>query len=1169
MKTFVKFFPMLSLVLLLTGISNAETIFGDNFNVTGSGDVNYQIDEPGRQSGTAATLMYNLNGIGAYVTNAGPYAGKCVFESSTSISPNHNFNESGNYSIEYEITRTEVAGGWVTISLGNNHGNVYPWHDTEPGFCIVVGDDGGYSVWDHGTPTSGFNFAELSWSNNPTIKVKVVVSQGGFPPTQDARIGLFFNDKPYPLFNVGGYKFTYNYIGGFTNNYISLLSWTSLETIDNLKISSPDNNPISTAAWTDDADSGISSSKLYTHKVNFATSTNITVNGVTFDGSPSNLMAGANWELRTETPGGVYAAVDLYAAFGNNFNVAPQSQFLITNILYDGINSGGLTLSGLEPGKSYTITLYSIGNDYDAPNGRPVFFSTSDGGVITLENQNEFGINNGQILTYSYIAPESGVFSIAATQTDIPTAVWVWYAFSNELSPPNAPSSITASQGDYADKINVSWSAASGVDTYSLLRSLTIDTNDAIVVSDSITTNVFDDTTAAQATYYYYWVKACNIGGCSSLAGPALGFTKSSTPPDKPTNTSPTGFSEEAAPVTLSASAYSDPGSYVFSISRWQLSDTTDFSTPIWDSGDINPVTSLTLSKNATSSVTNYWRVRYKNEFNTWSDWSDETSFILTSAPIVSATVFLDTFSVSQPGNVNTDYNLPCRQSGVASPAMFTYSGTTKLGASSSIANWLEFAPNSACSPNNSFQASSNFKIEFDVNLHNFDGSADWLSCSFGKDDNSDLWPVSDSGLATLFAANSGFQMFDGNNQIATFSAIPTGKQLHILITANTLAYDEEDPVYCSVFVDGTPQIIENSVVNNNHLFYYTKLGDFNKNYVAFFNFNSAGSTTPSLIDNFKITAAPTNFITVHQWTGDGDSLIDGAKSYTHLANFNGLNVDINGKTFIGTGTILTNDVNYNGMTTNGWTLFDSYYWVAFRTETVSSFLSGGSKDIGEYGVIGAGTIAVTLHGLTPNSSNTLYLYTQVRVGAAGTYTLFQNNYFGAGEFIDVDEFGDGSGMIIQIDYIADKNGKFTVMASPKNVDNRFYLCGLANLETAASEPEINVDCSLDFGEVVIAGSKILPLEIRNIGGGEADGTISGYASPFSLATNNYYAVPAANDSVSVTFEPDEGIAYTNVITLTGNGGTAQVTLYGTGVPEPGIIWIIGLLELWIIWRRK
>ena len=1176
MKTFVKFFPMLSLVLLLTGISNAETIFMDNFNITSDGgDINYQNDAPGRQTGTVSLpLQYSWydDGSGNYgypaVINDGPYAGKCIIDPGQSLygiamSPNDNFNANTNIIISYDLTRTD-SNGWCSVQFGKAYYHLAPW--TAPGMTVIMGTDGDYQIWDQAGPTAVFAFAELAYTSNAALKIKICISQ-----LDNTYVSLFINDKPYPISTQGGInRYVYKYAGAFTNNVLTISSsGGQVFLLDNFKISSPDSNPISTAAWTGDADSGISSSKVYTHKVNLATSTNITVNGVTFDGSPSNLMAGANWELRTETPGGFYSAFDLYATFSNNFNVAPQSQFLVTNVLYDGINSGGLTLTGLESGKTYTLKLYSIGMDYLAPNGRPVFFSTSDGGVITLVDQNEFGIDNGQILTYSYTAPESGVFSISASHTNLPNAVWVWYAFSNEISPPNAPAQITASQGDFTDKINVSWSAISDADTYSLLRSLTINTNDAIVVSDSITTNVFDDTTAVQATYYYYWVKACNIGGCSSLTGPALGFTSSANPPDKPTNTSPTGFSEEAAPVTLSASAYSDPGSYVFSISRWQLSDTTDFSTPIWDSGDINPVTSLTLSKNATSSVTNYWRVRYKNEFNTWSDWSDETSFILTSAPIVSATVFLDTFSVSQPGNVNTDYNLPCRQSGVASPASFTSSGTTKLGASSSIANWLEFAPNSGCSPNNNFQASSNFKIEFDVNLHNLDGSVDWLSCAFGKDENSDLWPVSDSGLATLFAANSGFQMFDGENQIATFSAVPTNKQLHVLITANTLAYDEEDPVYCSIFVDGVPQNVGNPDVDNHHMFYYTKLGDFNKNYVTFFNFNSAGSTTPSLIDNFKITASPTNYITFHQWTGDSDSMIDETKTYTHLANFNGPDVEINTKTFIGTGIITNNDVSYEGMTTNGWTITDPYAWVAFRTETVSSLLSGGSGEIGEYGVIGAATIAVRLHGLTPNSSNTLYLYTQVRVGAAGTYTLFQNNYFGAGEFIDVDEFGDGSGMIIQVDYVADENGEIIVMASPESFNNRFYLCGLANIETAASEPEINVDCSLDFGEVVIAGSKTLPIEIRNTGGGEVDGTISGYASPFSLATNNYYAVPAANDSVSVTFEPDEGIAYTNIITLTGNGGTAQVTLYGTGVPEPGIIWIVGLLELWIIWRRK
>ena len=582
----------------------------------------------------------------------------------------------------------------------------------------------------------------------------------------------------------------------------------------------------------------------------------------------------------------------------------------------------------------------------------------------------------------------------------------------------------------------------------------------------------------------------------------------------------------------------------------------------------MNPITLLTLSKNATSSVTNYWRVSYKNEFNAWSDWSDETSFILTSAPIVSATVFLDTFSVSQSGNVNTDYNLPCRQSGVASPEIYASSGTTKTGSNASSPNVLELGANAGSSPAHSFEEASNYKIEFDVKLHEFDNSADWLSCSFGRDESSVFTPWGGTGISALFFENAAFTLYNDGQVVPSFSTIPTNKQLHVLITANTLAYDEEDPVYCSVFVDGVPQIVGNPDVNDHHMFYYTRLQDFNNNYVAFFNFNSAGSTTPSLIDNFKITAAPTNYITFHQWTGDSDSLINGANTYTHLANFNGENVDINGKIFIGTGTVTNNDIGYNGITTNGWTLTDSYFWVPFRTETVSSDLSGNSKEIARYGMIGAGTIAVTLHGLTPNSSNTLYLYTQSRAGASGTDILFQNSYFGMDDFIDVDEFGEAIGMIIQIDYVAGENGKFVVMASPENFDNRFFLCGLANIETAASEPVINVDCSLDFGEIVIAGSEILPIVIRNTGGGEVDGTISGYASPFSLATSSYLAVPATNDSVSITFEPDEGIAYTNVITLTGNGGTAQVTLYGTGVPEP-YLFIIYYFGLWIIYSQR
>ena len=84
-------------------------------------------------------------------------------------------------------------------------------------------------------------------------------------------------------------------------------------------------------------------------------------------------------------------------------------------------------------------------------------------------------------------------------------------------------------------------------------------------------------------------------------------------------------------------------------------------------------------------------------------------------------------------------------------------------------------------------------------------------------------------------------------------------------------------------------------------------------------------------------------------------------------------------------------------------------------------------------------------------------------------------------------------------------------------------------------------------------------------------GTISGIAAPFSLGTNYYFAVAGTNDNVSVTFDPLEERNYTNTITLTGSGGSADVMLLGTGVPEPGIVFSILFLvfSIFSAIRRK
>ena len=64
--------------------------------------------------------------------------------------------------------------------------------------------------------------------------------------------------------------------------------------------------------------------------------------------------------------------------------------------------------------------------------------------------------------------------------------------------------------------------------------------------------------------------------------------------------------------------------------SQWQVTDTSgDYSSPVYDSGeDAANLESITIPSSTLSGLTTYyWRVKYKDEDNVWSDWSDETSF--------------------------------------------------------------------------------------------------------------------------------------------------------------------------------------------------------------------------------------------------------------------------------------------------------------------------------------------------------------------------------------------------------------------------------------------------------------------------------------------------------------------------------------------------------------
>ncbi|MCK5852133.1 hypothetical protein KAH27_03800 [bacterium] len=415
--------------------TEAATLFEDNFTVTGGGNANYQYDNTNRQSGILSPIQYLQAGGVSLVTNAGSSAGTVNFNGTdVALSPNHNFTDYGNISLQVEIKRLNNTS-WTAVAIGKDNPTAAPW--VENGFTIMIYPDGNYYVYDHwngGSSIAHFYFSELDWAVNPILKIKLVMSQsGGFPPVSDARIALFINDKAYPL-NDDHVEYTYIYSGGFTNNYINVFTENNIN-IDNWKITTPSLSNLTTQSWTSDYNSGIVSSgyKVYTHKVCFATNNDVTINGVTFTGSGST-TSGSDWNLKFAN-GVIPTRYNIFADWSVNPGVSGNSRGLLQNIFYDWTAAGEIDISGLTPGQKYIFKMYSCGIGGSSDGNRYCYFATSDGGLIPTISQNEFGIASGspgQILKYEYTASDSGIFSISATPTNYNNANWAWFAFSNE-----------------------------------------------------------------------------------------------------------------------------------------------------------------------------------------------------------------------------------------------------------------------------------------------------------------------------------------------------------------------------------------------------------------------------------------------------------------------------------------------------------------------------------------------------------------------------------------------------------------------------------------------------------------------------------------------------------------------------------------------------------------
>ena len=107
-------------------------------------------------------------------------------------------------------------------------------------------------------------------------------------------------------------------------------------------------------------------------------------------------------------------------------------------------------------------------------------------------------------------------------------------AFQQIMTPPAAiPLNVFASNGTYTDKVEISWDAAAHATYYQIYRNLNDSINGASKIQDNQITIPYSDTTAIPGTIYYYWIKGCNLIGCSVYSLSDLGWigTTELTPP--------------------------------------------------------------------------------------------------------------------------------------------------------------------------------------------------------------------------------------------------------------------------------------------------------------------------------------------------------------------------------------------------------------------------------------------------------------------------------------------------------------------------------------------------------------------------------------------------------------------------------------------------------------
>jgi len=96
--------------------------------------------------------------------------------------------------------------------------------------------------------------------------------------------------------------------------------------------------------------------------------------------------------------------------------------------------------------------------------------------------------------------------------------------------PPSIPDGVNATDGNYTDKVSISWNASNGATHYKVFRNTSGSHTGETEITSNHNSSPFDDLDVTPGVDYYYWIQACNSGGCSDYSNADLGFAAETIP---------------------------------------------------------------------------------------------------------------------------------------------------------------------------------------------------------------------------------------------------------------------------------------------------------------------------------------------------------------------------------------------------------------------------------------------------------------------------------------------------------------------------------------------------------------------------------------------------------------------------------------------------------------